>query len=114
MRFEQLYLLNYKAIREMNIRFGAGVNLLLGDNGVGKTTILEAMTVALGDYLNGLSGITKNGIKSSDARIDTHILSDVSQGLVFSTPVTIKATFQIGNVLPHRKEKILGQQVKTN
>lgn len=96
MRFEQLYLLNYKAIREMNIRFGAGVNLLLGDNGVGKTTILEAMTVVLGDYLNGLSGITKNGIKSSDARIDTHILSDVSQGLVFSTPVTIKATFQIG------------------
>lgn len=103
MRFEQLYLLNYKAIKEMDIRFGTGVNLLIGDNGVGKTTVLEAMTVALGDYLNGLSGIAKIGIKSTDARIDTHVLSDASQGLVYSTPVTIKARFQIG------KDKISGE-----
>lgn len=94
MWFEQLYILNYKAIREMEIRFRTGVNLLIGDNGVGKTTILEAMTVALGDYLNGLNGIAKNGIKSSDARIDTHVLSDASQGFVYSTPVIIKAIFQ--------------------
>ena len=103
MSFEQLYLFNYKAIEEMNIQFGAGVNLLIGDNGVGKTTILEAMTVALGDYLNGLSKIAKTGVKSTDVRIGTHVLSDASQGVVYSTPVIIKARFQYG------KNKLTGE-----
>lgn len=34
---------NYKAIREMEINFHSGVNLLMGDNGIGKTSVLDNM-----------------------------------------------------------------------
>ena len=46
MWIKEITISNYKAIREMNISFQRGVNLLIGDNGVGKTSVLEAITVA--------------------------------------------------------------------
>lgn len=93
MWIREITISNYKAIREMNISFRQGVNLLIGDNGVGKTSILEAITVAFGDFINGMSGVAKKGILSSDVRIDTKMISDASQGIVHYTPITIQTVF---------------------
>lgn len=41
MWIKKITISNYKAIREMKIEFQSGVNLLIGDNGVGKTSVLE-------------------------------------------------------------------------
>ena len=43
------------------------VNLILGDNGVGKTTILEAATVAASGFLAGMEDVTTRNIYKSDA-----------------------------------------------
>ena len=59
MWIKEITILNYKSIREMNIKFQSGVNLLIGDNGVGKTSVLEAITVAFGDFMNGISGVSE-------------------------------------------------------
>ena len=93
MWIREITISNYKAIREMNISFRPSVNLLIGDNGVGKTSILEAITVAFGDFINGMSGVAKKGILSSDVRIDTKMISDASQGIVHYTPITIRTVF---------------------
>ena len=93
MWIREITISNYKAIREMNISFRQGVNLLIGDNGVGKTSILEAITVAFGDFINGMSGVAKKGILSSDVRIDTKMISDASQGIIHYTPITIRTVF---------------------
>lgn len=93
MWIKKITIANYKAIREMNIKFQPGMNLLIGDNGVGKTSILEAITVAFGDFINGMSGVAKKGISPSDVRIDTKMISDASQGIVHFTPITIKTLF---------------------
>lgn len=93
MWIKKIAITNYKAIREMNIEFQPGMNLLIGDNGVGKTSILEAITVAFGDFINGMSGVAKKGISPSDVRIDTKMISDASQGIVHFTPITVKTLF---------------------
>ena len=93
MWIKEITISNYKAIREMNISFQRGVNLLIGDNGVGKTSVLEAITVAFGDFINGMSGVAKNGISPSDVRIDTKMIADASQGIVHYTPITIQTVF---------------------
>lgn len=61
MWIKKITISNYKAIREMKIEFQSGVNLLIGDNGVGKTSVLEAITVAFGDFINGMTGVAKKG-----------------------------------------------------
>lgn len=94
MWIKEVTITNYKAIREMHIKFQPGVNLLIGDNGVGKTSVLEAITVAFGDFINGMTGIAKKGIAPSDVRMDTKMISDASQGIIHYTPITIESIFQ--------------------
>ena len=36
MRIEDIRISNYKSIAEMSLAFKDGINLLIGDNGVGK------------------------------------------------------------------------------
>ena len=43
MKLEHLSVVNYKNIREAEIDFSAGVNCLVGDNGMGKTNLLDAI-----------------------------------------------------------------------
>ena len=43
MYIEKVAIKNFKAIDDIEIEFRPGVNLLIGDNGVGKTSILEVI-----------------------------------------------------------------------
>ena len=48
MYLKKIYIKNYKVFEELNIDLKQGVNLLIGDNGAGKTSVLEGIAVALG------------------------------------------------------------------
>ena len=69
MYIEKVAIKNFKAVDDMEIEFRPGVNLLIGDNGVGKTSILEAITVGLGGFLTGISGVPSKNIQPDDVRI---------------------------------------------
>lgn len=45
MEFKRVVIQNFKGIENMELTFFPGVNLILGENGVGKTSVLEAMTM---------------------------------------------------------------------
>lgn len=53
MILKKLGISNFKMFQNLELSFEPGFNLLLGDNGVGKTTILEAASVALSGFLWG-------------------------------------------------------------
>lgn len=62
MFIEKIEIENFKAISQIELNFKRGVNLLIGDNGAGKTSILEAGVVALGGYLNGVRCFGKESL----------------------------------------------------
>ena len=43
---------NYKGLRESDIQFGPDLNILVGDNETGKSTVLEAINLALTGQIN--------------------------------------------------------------
>ena len=45
---------NYKGIKDANIVLNKDRNILVGNNGVGKSTVIEALTLALGFGLRDL------------------------------------------------------------
>lgn len=45
---ERIIINNYKGIKHANICFNEKRNIIVGDNGVGKSTVIEAMCMALG------------------------------------------------------------------
>jgi exonuclease SbcC len=48
---EEVKLLNIKSYSNQSIRFTEGINAIIGENGAGKTTILEAIGFTLFDFL---------------------------------------------------------------
>ena len=47
MYFERTEIQNFKGVEKMKLEFSPGVNLLIGNNGVGKTTVLEALALSM-------------------------------------------------------------------
>lgn len=63
MRLNKLTILNYKNITEAHLEFAPGVNCLIGNNGMGKTNILDAIY-----YLS----FCKSHTGQSDSSVITH------------------------------------------
>lgn len=95
MHIEKIIIENFKAIANIEIEFQPGINLLIGDNGVGKTSILEAISVAFGGFLSGVSGVSSKNILQEDIRICLNRLGSASSGIEYMTPVRIQCVAEI-------------------
>ena len=62
-----LKLHNYRMFKDVELEFDPKYSVIIGVNGAGKTTILEAATIALGTLFQQLSGVNKYGFKRTDA-----------------------------------------------
>lgn len=68
MRINDITIKNFRGFTEKYFEFDPKMNVVLGDNTTGKTTLLHAMQISLGAYLQELtliSGCAKN-VKDSD------------------------------------------------
>ena len=72
MRVARLELANLRAIEAAEFRFRPGFNLVAGANGVGKTTVLDALAVCLSDVVG-----RANALRGRAARFETE---DVREG----------------------------------
>ena len=62
MYLKELEVSNFKMFDNIKLEFEPGFNILLGDNGVGKTTILEAASVAISGFLTGMEDVPARNI----------------------------------------------------
>src|SRR4051812_3054835 len=60
MRIDQIEISNFKKFKSLKVDLHPGFNLLIGDNGSGKTTILDALAVAIGIWGKKVSGSVRN------------------------------------------------------
>ena len=68
MILKKLNISNFKMFESLQLSFEPGFNLILGDNGVGKTTILEAASVAISGFLIGMEDVATRNIYKPDVR----------------------------------------------
>lgn len=68
MYLKELEVSNFKMFDNIKLEFEPGFNILLGDNGVGKTTILEAASVAISGFLTGMEDVPARNIYKQDVR----------------------------------------------
>lgn len=54
-KMQYLHVYNFKCYRDFNIKFSRGINLFVGDNAVGKTSLLRATKNALDAFFSGFS-----------------------------------------------------------
>lgn len=68
MYLKELEVSNFKMFDNIKLEFEPGFNILLGDNGVGKTTILEAASEAVSGFLTGMEDVPARNIYKQDVR----------------------------------------------
>ena len=69
MRIDRLIVSNFKGFVEREFSFHPGFNLVVGENGLGKTSVLEALSVAAGSWFLGLRGYDSRHIRTDDIRL---------------------------------------------
>ena len=119
-----LYISNIVLIEKLNLEFGAGLNILTGETGAGKSILMDALALALGARSD--AGLVRHGCDSASviAEFDTinaelcKILDETgidyddnlilrrtlsadgkSRAWINDTPVSIKTLKQIGDTL---------------
>ncbi|MEY4928013.1 MAG: hypothetical protein RI894_2449 [Bacteroidota bacterium] len=57
MHIKQLYMQNFRGFKAETFRFNTGLTVAIGDNDMGKSTLLRALRVAAGSYLLGIDNL---------------------------------------------------------
>jgi predicted ATP-binding protein involved in virulence len=68
MKINKIHIQDFRGIHDLEMNLNPQFNLLIGENGSGKTTILEALTVAIGSFFSGMPGIQGRHIRENDIR----------------------------------------------
>lgn len=68
MYLETLHLKNFRGYEDRKFSLHPNFNLIIGENGAGKTSFLEAVAVAIGSWLLGFPGQDSRNIRERDVR----------------------------------------------
>lgn len=89
MYINKLNITNFKKIEHLELNFKKGFNLIIGDNSSGKTSVLEAISVALGGFLAGIDNISTIHFKKDEIRRVNSWIGDGSYNTKFQTPIMV-------------------------
>lgn len=94
MRVDNIQIKNYKRFENISIDFNSRMNVIIGNNGVGKTSILDALSIGIGSIFLGIETNSSPGIKKEDIRfVSRKIGSTIDRQPQF--PVVISCTGEI-------------------
>lgn len=94
MRIDHLTLKNFRCFEDQEYDFHPSMNVLIGQNGTGKTAILEALATSAGSWLLGIGGFESRHIRPNDVRLKPII---IGEEMTFEQqyPVSISAQGEI-------------------
>ena len=95
MYLSSIHIENFKGIKNADIDFDRSVNLIIGDNGTGKTSVLEAISVALGGFLSGIDGVSTIHFSKDEIRRENQLTGTGSNNIIYKTPICVRACLEL-------------------
>lgn len=80
---------NFRGIKHNSFVFDHKFNLIIGNNGMGKTSVLEAVAIGLGGFLVGVDGVTTIHFTPDDVRSIGHLVGDGSYDIEYYIPTVV-------------------------
>jgi predicted ATP-binding protein involved in virulence len=69
MQIDELYVENFKSFGKRRFQFHAKFNLIVGSNGAGKTSALDALAIAVGTWFLGVRGADSRHIRQNEVTL---------------------------------------------
>ena len=97
MRIMEAEIRNFKGIADWKVEFQPGFNLIKGENGKGKTSILEALAVGLGGFIAGIAGVNSRGIVIDEIRRTYSCTGDGTYTVEYHVPTQVYLKVDMGS-----------------
>ncbi|MEZ9540465.1 AAA family ATPase [Vibrio sp. 10N.286.48.C11] len=91
MKLKTLTLKNFRGFKRFECDFQPGINVLVGLNGYGKTSLLDAISVAYGQFLSGFGTSTDRAIRDNDIHLGKIGSQDQGFTMEYQFPVQVSA-----------------------
>lgn len=101
MNLSRVRIKNFKGIKEQELLFIPGFNLIKGENGKGKTSILEAISVGIGGFISGIPEVATRHISINEIRKEYKLAGDGSCECNYKVPVEVEIEANIGDSQYH-------------
>lgn len=108
MRVHKLRVKNFRCFENLEMQFHPKCNLLIGNNGAGKSTILDGLAIGLGAYLSGFDGIRSNSVSSKDAHYKMFTAgSRIESQEQFPVEICVEGSVRKNNLIEEKGETII-------
>ena len=95
MYLSKIHIENFKGIKSADFDFDRSVNIIIGNNGAGKTAVLEAIAVALGGFLSGIDGVNTIHFSREEIRRESQLTGTGSSNVVYRTPISVETCLEL-------------------
>lgn len=95
MYLSKIHIENFKGIKSADFDFDRSVNIIIGNNGAGKTSVLEAIAVALGGFLSGIDGVNTIHFSREEIRRESQLTGTGSSNVVYRTPISVETCLEL-------------------
>lgn len=94
-KITQIALQNFRGFESFTAAFHGKLTVIVGDNGAGKSSLLDSLSIAAGTFLSGFDGLKANRITTDDAMNKCYEMGSVVD-LQAQYPVVISASGDMG------------------
>lgn len=96
--FDAIEIENFRKFENFQVEFDPSFNLLIGDNGVGKSSILDALRISIGTFLVKLDIASNASLHSEDVRMSYSDFSQRAPRPVYHYPISIRSKCSVDDV----------------
>lgn len=113
MQIERLILRNFKGFEKLDQRFNKRFTLIVGKNGVGKSSILDALSVAFGSFLLGIPDASSRHIQKGEVR-ETSREFDGRLDFIHAYPAVVEAEGAVPDPITGQPHQLTWKRELTN
>ena len=114
MLIKNIKLENYRCFKEFNIDFDEKLTVIVGENSLGKSAILDALSVALGPFMMCLDTGKDSKFTTSDVRLEIRNNTTTKMvGIEKVYPVTLLAEGEIEGLSSEWSRALTGEKSQT-
>lgn len=89
---KKIHIENFRAYKNFDCEFGDGLNLVIGDNGAGKTSLLSAVTQLLSAQLGSFGGVLQ--LEPADPHIEVEKAGDATLSVKECFPIKLSGEIE--------------------